>query len=304
MRIVLRIPKRQVRVAAAASVVVALGAGAGVAAQTDSRLVGGGSSAPEALTVPALPREPTPEFEQHPFEQHPEERLKGGAAKPVATEPVAVLAIAEALEDPQGPPPEAERGQQAEQGEAAQAQAPPPPVAQDSYQVSPEERAALALVEQILREREDVLMASGYDYVAAGRRDPFASLLVQTGAVMAPSVRPVGVAGFLVSEVELKGIATANGRWHAMVVGANRRAYFIEVGTDLPCALRGAEEILETLGRELGVEENQMTPEGRCSYVHFECLGACEMAPMMMVDDDYHGPLTPTGVRRLLEELE
>ncbi len=240
MRIVLRIPKRQVRVVAAASVVVVLGAGAGVAAQNDPGLVGGGSSAPEALTEPALLHERTLEFEQH-----PEERLKGGASNPVTTEPVAVLAIAEPLEDPQGPqdlqgppsqgePDQQEQGQ-AEQGEAAQAQAPPPPVAQDPDQVrlSPEERAALALVEQILREREGVLMGSGYDYVAAGRRDPFASLLVQIGAVMAPSVRPVGVAGFLVSEVELKGIATANGRWHAMVVGANRRAYFIEVGTQL-----------------------------------------------------------------------
>ena len=239
MRIVLRIPKRQVRVAAAASVVVALGAGAGVAAQTDPRLLGAGSSAQEALTVPALPHERTLEFEQH-----PEERLKGRASKPVTTEPAAVLAIVEPLEDPpgpqdlQGPPPQGEQGQQAEQGQGEQgeaAQAPPPPVAEDPGQVrlSPEERAALALVQQIILEQEGVLMGVGFDYVAAGRRDPFASLLVQIGALMAPSVRPAGVAGLLVSEAELKGIAAASGRWHAMVIGANQRAYFIEVGTQL-----------------------------------------------------------------------
>ena len=39
---------------------------------------------------------------------------------------------------------------------------------------------------------------------------------------------------------------------------------------------------------ELGVEEGEVTPDGRCSFVHFECLGACDTAPMMMVDDDYH----------------
>lgn len=232
--------------------VVALGAAAGVAAQTDPRLLGGGSSAQEALTVVALPHVRTLEFEQH-----PEERLKGRASKPVTTAPVAVLAIAEPLEDPQGPqdpqgsPPQDEQGEQGQggqgqqgeqgqgeqgqRGEAAQEQAPPPPAAQDRGQVllSAEERAALALVEQIIREQEGVLMGRGFDYVPAGRRDPFVSLLVQIGAVMAPSLRPPGVAGFLVSEVELKGIATANGRWHAMVIGTNQRAYFVEVGTQL-----------------------------------------------------------------------
>ncbi len=230
MRIVLRIPKRQVRVATAASVVLALGAGAGVAAQTDPRLLGGGSSAQEALAVPALPHERTLEFEQH-----PEERLKGRASKPVTTEPVAVLAIVEPLEDPQGSPPQGEQGQQAEQGEAAQAQEPPPPVALDPDQVllSAEEREALALVRQIVREQEGVLMGIGFDYIAAGRRDPFASLLVQTGAVTMLGERPPGLAGFLVSEIDLKGIATANGRWHAMVIGTNQRAYFLEIGTQL-----------------------------------------------------------------------
>ena len=50
--------------------------------------------------------------------------------------------------------------------------------------------------------------------------------------------------------------------------------------------------------------ENEVTPDGRCSYVHFECLGNCEAAPMMMVDDDYHGPLTPARARALLRKLD
>ncbi|MEE8277303.1 MAG: NADH-quinone oxidoreductase subunit NuoE [Thermoanaerobaculia bacterium] len=96
------------------------------------------------------------------------------------------------------------------------------------------------------------------------------------------------------------GVVTFYDLFHQRPVGRHR----IRVCTNLSCALRGAEEILETLGRELGVQENRVTPDGRCSYVHFECLGACEMAPMMMVDDQYKGHLTPAAVRRLLEELE
>ena len=48
----------------------------------------------------------------------------------------------------------------------------------------------------------------------------------------------------------------------------------------------------------------EVTPDGRCSFVHFECLGACEQAPMMMVDDTYHGRLEPEDVRRIVGELD
>ena len=244
MRIVLHIPKRQVRVAAAASVVVALGAGAGVAAQTDAQLLGGGrGSNSDALSVPAVPHDRTLDFEPH-----PEARLEAGVVEPFVAEPVTALSIVDpepllqstqapqsasaplSPQDPQTPPLPDEPG---EQGEAGQEQAAPIPADPNESLLSPEEREALALVEQIIREQEGVLMGSAFDYVAGNRRDPFRSLLITTGAVAAPTARPPGLAGFLVSEVELKGIAMSNGRWHAMVVAANQKAYFLEVGTQL-----------------------------------------------------------------------
>ena len=96
------------------------------------------------------------------------------------------------------------------------------------------------------------------------------------------------------------GVVTFYDLYHQRPVGRHR----IRVCNNLPCALRGANEILETLHEQLGVDEDEVTPDGRCSYVHFECLGACEQAPMMMVDGDYHGPLTPAKARRILEELD
>jgi NADH:ubiquinone oxidoreductase subunit E len=68
--------------------------------------------------------------------------------------------------------------------------------------------------------------------------------------------------------------------------------------------LRGAGELMATLGATLGVEEGEVTGDGRCSYVHFECLGASEQAPMMMGDDTYPGDLDPVRVRRIVEELD
>lgn len=96
------------------------------------------------------------------------------------------------------------------------------------------------------------------------------------------------------------GVVTFYDLFHQRPVGRHR----LRVCTNLSCALRGAEEIAATVEKELGVAEDQVTADGRCSWVRFECLGACEAAPMMMVDGRYHGNLDPEKTRRLLEGLE
>jgi len=96
------------------------------------------------------------------------------------------------------------------------------------------------------------------------------------------------------------GVVTFYDLYHQRPVGRHR----IRVCNNLSCQLRGAEEILETLTEELGVGEDQVTADERCSYVHFECLGSCDTAPMMMVNDQYHENLTPERVREILRGLD
>ena len=96
------------------------------------------------------------------------------------------------------------------------------------------------------------------------------------------------------------GVVTFYDLYHQKPVGRHR----IRVCTNLSCQLRGSDEIMETIHKELGVDEDEVTPDGRCSYVHFECLGSCDTAPMMMVDDDYHENLTPNRVRQILKGLK
>jgi NADH-quinone oxidoreductase subunit E len=99
---------------------------------------------------------------------------------------------------------------------------------------------------------------------------------------------------------EVYGVVTFYDLFHQRPVGRHR----IRVCTNLSCQLRGSDEIMEAIAAELGVGEDEVTPDGRCSYVHFECLGSCDTAPMMMVDDAYHENLTPGRVRRILGELD
>lgn len=96
------------------------------------------------------------------------------------------------------------------------------------------------------------------------------------------------------------GVVSFYDMYHVNPVGRHR----IRVCTNLSCQLRGSGEILETIGEELGVEEGQVTADGRCSYVQFECLGSCDTAPMIMVDDDYHENLTPERARQIVRELK
>lgn len=99
---------------------------------------------------------------------------------------------------------------------------------------------------------------------------------------------------------EVYGVVTFYDLFHQKPVGRHR----LRVCSNLPCQLRGAGEILGVLAEELGVGEDEVTPDGRCSYVHFECLGSCDTAPMMMLDDHYEENLTPERVREILQGLE
>jgi NADH-quinone oxidoreductase E subunit len=71
----------------------------------------------------------------------------------------------------------------------------------------------------------------------------------------------------------------------------------------LSCHLRGAKEVVEALGKHLGVGAGGTTPDGRFSLVPFECLGLCEMAPCMIAGEKRWGNLTPESAVKALEEL-
>lgn len=116
-----------------------------------------------------------------------------------------------------------------------------------------------------------------------------------------PEEAILGVADELnLAPAKVFGVITFYDLFHQSPVGRHR----VRVCTNLSCSLRGGNEILEAVKKYLDVAEDEVSADGRCSVVGFECLGACEQAPMMMVDDDYHPHLTPDTVRKILEELK
>ena len=68
------------------------------------------------------------------------------------------------------------------------------------------------------------------------------------------------------------------------------------------CALLGAEEIIDHLKKRLGIKPGETTPDGKFSLSVVECLGACEIAPMMQCNKDYKGFLNKKKIDELIEK--
>jgi NADH-quinone oxidoreductase subunit E len=69
-----------------------------------------------------------------------------------------------------------------------------------------------------------------------------------------------------------------------------------------PCMLRGADALKKVLHRLIG-EENDVTADGKFSWIEVECLGACVNAPMVQINADYYEDLTPESLTRIVNDL-
>ncbi len=79
--------------------------------------------------------------------------------------------------------------------------------------------------------------------------------------------------------------------------------YVLNVCRTLSCALRGAERLTEELSAELGIRPGQTDATGTFTLLEVECLGACDRAPVVMVNDDWHECLAPERAAQFLDDL-
>lgn len=75
------------------------------------------------------------------------------------------------------------------------------------------------------------------------------------------------------------------------------------VCTGTACYINGATAVLDEVRRRLGVEPGGTTADGKVSVLKARCLGACSLAPAVVVDDEVHGKANPAEVADLLEGL-
>jgi NADH-quinone oxidoreductase subunit E len=68
------------------------------------------------------------------------------------------------------------------------------------------------------------------------------------------------------------------------------------------CHVRGASRLLDAVREELAIGPSQTTPDRLFTLEVVNCLGACALAPVVVLDEQYHEKMTPDAVRRLLDE--
>ena len=99
---------------------------------------------------------------------------------------------------------------------------------------------------------------------------------------------------------EVEDVATYYVMFYRQPVGK----YVLQVCRTLSCALMGAERVTEALSEKLGIKVGETDPSGMFTLLEFECLGACDRAPVVMVNNElWHECLKPAAAGQLVDEI-
>ncbi|THB67010.1 MAG: NAD(P)H-dependent oxidoreductase subunit E [Gammaproteobacteria bacterium] len=80
--------------------------------------------------------------------------------------------------------------------------------------------------------------------------------------------------------------------------------YRISVCTGTACYVKGAMGILDVLTEELGIKDGETSADGKWSLDSLRCIGACGLAPVMLINDKTYGNVTPDQTREILAKVE
>ena len=105
--------------------------------------------------------------------------------------------------------------------------------------------------------------------------------------------------GIATSEIKIMGVGTFYTQFRFEPVGK----YLIMLCPGTACHVNGSELILQTIKDELGIDDGQTTEDGLFSLKCVACLGCCSLSPVMMVNEDTYGSLTPDKTKKILKEL-
>jgi len=98
----------------------------------------------------------------------------------------------------------------------------------------------------------------------------------------------------------VKGVAT----FYAMYKNRPMGRHLIQICTNVSCMIFGAEQLVTFLEKRYGLIAGGTSPDGRFSLVIMECIGACDRAPAMFVNEDFFSGLNEQNIVEILEEYK
>ncbi len=154
---------------------------------------------------------------------------------------------------------------------------------------------------------------SGTKEQEAALRKMIAEHKDQKGALMPMMQKAQDIYGYLPIEVQkiisdetgiplekIYGVAT----FYAMFALQPKGKYKVSVCLGTACYVKGSGKIYEKVQEVLGIKEGECTPDGKFSVEACRCVGACGLAPVMMINDDVHGRLVPDDVPKILAQYK
>ncbi|MBE9504242.1 MAG: NADH-quinone oxidoreductase subunit NuoE [Proteobacteria bacterium] len=80
--------------------------------------------------------------------------------------------------------------------------------------------------------------------------------------------------------------------------------YHVQVCANLSCSLLGAEHVINYISKKLNIKTGETSSDKKFTLSTVECLGSCDTAPMLQLNDEYHENLTEEKIDKLLDSLD
>lgn len=161
-----------------------------------------------------------------------------------------------------------------------------------------DEGPAFAFTAENLAKLEDICSR----YPAEQRKSAVLAALYlaqrQQGYVSRNAMKAVAAA-IRITTAEVEDVVSFYTMFYQRPVGK----HVIQVCRTLSCALNGAERVTEELQKVLGIAAGETTADGAFSLFEVECLGACDRAPVVGVNDDWHECQRPEDAQKLVDGL-
>ena len=100
-----------------------------------------------------------------------------------------------------------------------------------------------------------------------------------------------------VSKSDVYGVATFYSFLSTKPQGRN----IIRICQSLPCHVKDGQTVIDSIAKELGIRPGETTADGKFTFTITNCIGECDKAPAMLINDDVHGNLTPAKIAEILK---
>lgn len=98
---------------------------------------------------------------------------------------------------------------------------------------------------------------------------------------------------------DIYGVATFYEQFHLK----RRGRHIVRCCRGTACHVKGGDEVINTIQRAIGIKDGETTDDYAFTFETVACLGACALAPLMVVDDVYYGKMNPNKARKVFDGL-